>query len=117
MTTKITAITSSICINEPTPGKAKNPTNQSITIITAIVNNVFIASSPTKSQLLVLGTCEVDLLIFLSAVPCLSSVHPLSLGLKWPTCFVLRLSLRQAQTQLCPFPIRFQDELFSTLPD
>jgi hypothetical protein len=43
--TKITAITSSMCINAPTPGKAKNPINQSITTITAIVNNVFITNS------------------------------------------------------------------------
>ena len=48
ITTKITAITSSICINAPTPGKAKNPTNQSNTIIMAIVNHVFIANSSTK---------------------------------------------------------------------
>jgi hypothetical protein len=42
-TTNITAITSRICINAPTPGKAKKPTNQSITRMTTIVNNVFIA--------------------------------------------------------------------------
>jgi hypothetical protein len=62
-TTKITAITSSICISEPKPGKAKNPTAQSITIIMAIVNHVFIANAPTKSYLLVSGTYEADLLI------------------------------------------------------
>ncbi len=39
---KTTAITSSMCINAPMPGKAKNPTAQSITIITTIVNSVFI---------------------------------------------------------------------------
>jgi len=67
MTTKITAITSSICINEPTPGKAKNPTNQSSTIMIAIVNHLFIANSPIKAQL-VLSTYEVvlfDLSFFL----------------------------------------------------
>jgi len=68
-------------------------------------------------KLLVLGTREVDLFLFVSAVPCLSCVQPLSLGLKCPTCFVLRLSLRQAPTQLRPFPIRFQVELFSNRPD
>ena len=61
---KITAITSSICINEPMPGKAKKPSAQSITTIMAIVNNVFvfIANDPTKSYLLVLSTYEADLL-------------------------------------------------------
>jgi hypothetical protein len=39
----------SICISAPTPGKAKNPTNQSIKIITTIVNSVFMANSSTKS--------------------------------------------------------------------
>ena len=59
-----------MCINVLTPGKAKNPTAQSITIIIAIANNVFvfIANSPTKSQLLVSGTCEVDLLTLLGVV-------------------------------------------------
>src|SRR3989337_1913294 len=70
----------------------------------------------SKDQLLVLGTCEVDLLIILGVVPCLSSVQLLSLGLKWPACFVLHLSLRQALIQRYPFPIRFQDESLSTLP-
>jgi len=46
MTTKITAITSSICINAPTPGKAKNPTNQSSTIIMTSANHIFTANSP-----------------------------------------------------------------------
>src|SRR3990170_1369507 len=105
-----------MCINEPTPGKAKNPTNHRITIITTIVQNVSIANYPPKFQLLVSGTCEVDLLILLSAVPCLSSGQPLSPRLKRPTCFVLHLSLRQAQIQPHPFPIRFQDESLSTLP-
>src|SRR4030042_2679643 len=116
-TTKITAITSSICINAPTPGKAKNPTAQSNTIIIAIVNHVFIANSPTKSPLLVSGTCEAALLRPLGLVPYRSSVQLLSPRLKWPTCFVLRLSLRQALIQLHPWSIRFQDELLSNLPD
>ena len=44
-TTKITAITSNMFINAPTPGKAKNPTNQSMKITIAIANHVFIANA------------------------------------------------------------------------
>jgi hypothetical protein len=44
-------------------------------------------------------------------------VQPLSLGLKWPTGFVLHLSLRQEQIQLHPWLIRLQDELLSNLWD
>ena len=51
ITTKITAITSKICISAPTPGKAKNPTSQSIKITIAIVNQVFITyQSPKYTQ-------------------------------------------------------------------
>ena len=39
---KTTAITSSTCINEPTPGKAKKPTNQRTTRIRTIAIKVFI---------------------------------------------------------------------------
>jgi hypothetical protein len=41
-TINITAITSSICINDPTPGKAKKPTNQRTTRIRTIATIVFI---------------------------------------------------------------------------
>ena len=50
--TRITAITSSICINEPMPGNAKNPSAQSTTMTIAIANHVFIKNSP-KTPLLV----------------------------------------------------------------
>jgi hypothetical protein len=40
ITTKIAAITSNICISAPALGKAKNPTDQSITVMMAIVNHV-----------------------------------------------------------------------------
>jgi hypothetical protein len=49
MTAKTTAITSKICISAPTPGRAKKPTAQSITIITTMVSNVFMKNAPTKS--------------------------------------------------------------------
>jgi hypothetical protein len=45
MTTNITAITSSICINEP-KNPPKKPSAQSITIIMASANHIFIANSP-----------------------------------------------------------------------
>jgi hypothetical protein len=45
--TKITAIACRICINAPTSGNAKNPTNQSITIITARVNKDIHNKFPT----------------------------------------------------------------------